>query len=146
MKPYIFIGLILLLVFNLTAEDNLKNPWKAGLLSLAIPGGGQLYNNAWFKFGTFAAAEGVFAGFAIYNHNKSEDYYSKYKQTLNEKYYDKYNDYYYKKQSNLWWLGITVFISTLDAYVDAHLYNFEMKKKKIHLMFDGEIISLRYNF
>lgn len=148
MKKIIVIIIIFsVFIVTLHSEEQVaKSPWIAGLLSLTVPGGGQLYNGSWAKFGTAVAIEGTLISMVLYHNKKSNDYYNKYENTLDENYYTKYNNNYYKKQNDLWWLGITVFISTLDAFVDAHLYNFEMEKKKIHLMFDGEILSFRYNF
>jgi hypothetical protein len=124
----------------------IKKPMKAAILSLLLPGGGQLYNEAYVKFGIIGVLEGGLIGLTLYHHFKGEDYYNKFLATEDEKYYDKYVDYYYQKQNDLWWLGVTIFLSTLDAYVDAHLYDFESEKKKIHLKFDGQTLGLEYRF
>ena len=142
----ILLSLFALNIYSDEIEIKEKNPWLAGALSLGLPGGGQAYNNAWIKFGAVVAIEGTFAGLALYHNDRSNHYYDKYKITLDESDYDKYSDYYYKKQSDLWWLGITIFVSTIDAYVDAHLYNYDLEKKKIHMMFDGKTVGLSYKF
>jgi hypothetical protein len=55
-------------------------------------------------------------------------------------------DYYNKRQSDFWWAGIVIFLSTIDAYVDAHLYDYEDTKQKIRLKFDENMLSLEYKF
>jgi uncharacterized protein DUF5683 len=146
MKKHFFLLLILILLGSIYAEENGKKPMKAAALSLFVPGGGQFYNEAYLKFGIVSVLEGGLIGLTLYHHFKAEDYYDKFEATADERYYSKYTDYYYKQQNDLWWLGVTVFLSTVDAYVDAHLYNFESEKRKIHLKFDGEMISLVYKF
>ena len=146
MKKFLILLIILLLAISAFAEERKKKPLKAAALSLFIPGGGQIYNEAYIKFGIVGALEGGLIGLTLYHHFKGEDYYDKYKATTDEKYFKKYTDYYYKKQNDLWWLGVTVFLSTLDAYIDAHLYNFESEKRKIHLKFDGDTIGFIYQF
>jgi len=147
MKKISILCLILMLALSCFAEEVLnKKPMKAAALSIFIPGGGQLYNEAYLKFGIIAALEGSLIGLTLYHHFKAEDYYTNYEATADELYYDKYTDYYYRKQNDLWWLGVTIFLSTIDAYVDAHLFNFEAEKRKIYLRFDGETLGLRYDF
>jgi len=142
--------LLLILILSFTnacfAQEKVKIPLKAAALSLFVPGGGQFYNESKIKFGIVCAIEGSLIGLTLYNHFKAEDYYNKYELTEDERYYDRYSDYYYKKQNDLWWLGVTIFLSTIDAYVDAHLYDFDDKKRDIHLKFDGQSLGIIYNF
>jgi len=146
MKKTTLMILILILTLTCFAQEIKKKPLKAAALSFIIPGGGQFYNESYLKFGLVCALEGSLIGLTIYHHFKGEDYYDKYKMTENEQDYNKYIDYYYKKQNDLWWLGVTIFLSTVDAYVDAHLFNFEEKKRDIHFKFDGKSIGFIYNF
>jgi len=146
MKKITLLIIIMVITFSCSALENGKKPLKAAALSFFAPGVGQLYNESYLKFGLVCAVETSLIGLTIYHHFKAEDYYNKYEMIENEEYYSKYSDYYYKKQNDLWWLGVTIFLSTVDAYVDAHLYNFEENKKKIHLKFDGQSIGFIYNF
>ena len=147
-KLLISIFLLMLLAFTFAEEEEIKvkKPFKAAVLSLFIPGGGQFYNGAYLKSTGVLVLETGMIGLAAYHHFKAEDYYDKYKISGNEYDYDNYLDYYYKRQSDLWWLGTVVFLSTIDAFVDAHLFNFEEKKNKIHLKFEDNVISLSYHF
>ena len=154
-------------VSNSKKQDNdhifkSKIPMKAAILSLFLPGGGQFYNESYWKASGVLALEGSLIGLTTYHHIISEEYYAEYKkykkkyiesgnqnqQYYNEyiKNYNKYVVYYNKRQSDFWWLCTVIFLSTLDAYVDAHLFNFEENKKKIHLKFENKMISLQYNF
>jgi hypothetical protein len=132
-------------VFSLQAQTE-KKPLKAAALSVLVPGGGQYYNEKKLKAAVVFSGEAILLGLSFYQHYKSEDYYDKYENTLEEMYYNKYLDYYYKKQNTLWWTGAAVFLSALDAYVDAHLFDFEETKQKIHLKFDQQMIGVSVNF
>ena len=147
-KLMISVFLIILFVhaFGEEVELKTKKPFKAAALSLCIPGGGQFYNGAYLKSTGVLMLESGMIGLAVYHHFKAEDYYDKYRISESENDYNDYLNYYYKRQSDLWWLGTVVFLSTIDAFVDAHLFNFEEKKNKIHLKFEDNVISLSYHF
>ena len=146
MNKLILLVLILFISSLIFAEEVTKKPFKAAALSFFIPGAGQLYNEAYLKSGIVIALEGSLIGLAMYHNSKAEYYYDKYKLTASEDQYNLYLDYYYKRQSDFWWVGVVVFLSTIDAFVDAHLFNFEEKKNKIHLKFEDNVISLSYSF
>lgn len=149
MRKLLILVFLILFSFHAFGEEvevKVKKPFKAAALSLFIPGGGQLYNGAYLKSIGVLALETSMIGLAAYHHFKAEDYYDKYRISDNEDDYNDYLDYYYKRQSDLWWLGAIVFLSTIDAFVDAHLFNFEEKKNKIHLKFEDNVISLSYRF
>ncbi len=139
MRKYLLIIIFLAFCSFIFADEVKKNPIKSATLSLFIPGAGQFYNEQFIKSGVIIALESSFAGLAIYHHLEAEKYYDK--GDLNN-----YDKYYYKKQNDLWWLGTIIFLSTIDAFVDAHLFDFEEKKKKIHLKFSNNALSLSYNF
>ncbi|MDP8267584.1 MAG: DUF5683 domain-containing protein [Candidatus Tenebribacter davisii] len=125
-----------------------KQPLKAAALSCLIPGGGQLYNRKFVKSGLVFAVEGSLIGLAAYHHLEAENSYDKYKVNpeLNSDYYNEYVKYYEKRQSDFFWIGTVIFLSAIDAFVDAHLFDFQDKKKKIHLKFEDNTVGLVYNF
>ncbi|MDO9578228.1 MAG: DUF5683 domain-containing protein [Candidatus Cloacimonadales bacterium] len=129
-----------------------KIPFKAAALSFFIPGGGQFYNENYLKSAAVFALEGSLIALAAYHYSESERYYDKSKDSLSytydqrRKYYGQYVNYYEKRQSDFWWLGTVIFLSTIDAYVDAHLFDYDDRKNKIHLKFENNMISLQYNF
>lgn len=147
MRKILFMLLLLLMIdFVEAREKKVKIPMQAAGLSLILPGGGQIYNQQYLKAGLIASLELAFAGRFVYHYLESEKYYQDYEKSLLQSDLDRYNDFYYKRQNDLWWLGITIFLSMIDAYVDAHLFDFEEKKKKIHLKFQDNELSLSYHF
>ena len=146
MNKFVLLVLILFISSLIFAEEVAKKPFKAAALSFFIPGAGQLYNEAYLKSGIVVALEGSLIGLAVYHNSKAEDYYDKYKLSGNEKDYNQYLNYYYKRQDNFWWIGVVIFLSSIDAFVDAHLFNFEERKNKIHLKFEDNVIGLSYSF
>ncbi|RLC47973.1 MAG: hypothetical protein DRH57_03075 [Candidatus Cloacimonadota bacterium] len=126
-----------------------KNPTKAMFLSLFIPGAGQFYNEQYWKAGTVFIVESTMLGFTIYNNHKMNEYYDKAKSATDEayhRYYQKYNDYYEKRQNMYWWLGGFTFLSIVDAFVNAHLYNYDEEKRKIELRFGENKAQIKYTF
>ena len=151
MKKVNIIFLIILISFPLISQEivyreAVKKPLKAAALSFFIPGAGQFYNESYWKCAAVVAIEGSLIGLYTYHFIKENDYYDKYEKTLDTKYYDKYTDYYNKRQNDLWWLGTAIFLSTLDVFVDAHLFNFEENRDKIHLKFEDKKLILSYRF
>jgi len=103
-----------------------KSPRGAMLRSLVVPGWGQFYNGKWFKGILIGGTEiGLIANAVIQNQ------YAVQAETELEK------EFYQENRSlSIWWLGAAILYSITDAFVDAHLYNFDdspnlsMKVKK----------------
>ena len=129
-----------------TLEEPERNATKAMLYSLLIPGGGQFYNKKYIKSAIEFTAETLLIGFTLHYHIKMNNAYEKYEQTQNQEDYNKYSNLYEKRQSMFWWLSALKFLSVIDSFVDAKLYNFDEKKKKIELRFEGNSVSLNYRF
>lgn len=92
-----------------------KNPTGAMLRSLALPGWGQWYNGKRFKAVVVAGVEvGLVVDAIVQNQlaAASEDFYSR--------------EFYRNNRSlAIWWLGAAILYSMADAYVDAHLFDFD---------------------
>lgn len=144
MKKLILILLICLMSFAVFGNE--KKPLKAAALSLLIPGGGQYYNESYVKFSVVALTETSLLGYSIFSRTRAERSYDDYLLSMNEADYNKYADYYADSQNGLWWTGTVVFLSVIDAYVDAHLFDFDEKKKSIHLKFEEDKMMLVWNF
>ncbi len=145
----LFIIIFLIVIFtSLLADEKIKKkqPLKAAALSCFFPGGGQLYNGKYLKSGFVLAVEGSFIGLAVYHHLEAEKFYDRYKVSLLETDYNEYVKYYERRQSDFFWIGTIIFLSAIDAYIDAHLYDFEEKKNKIHLKFEDNTVGLIYYF
>ena len=121
-----------------------KTPNGAMIRSLIFPGLGQWYNNKKFKAFVFFCAETGLLANAIYLNQqlvKSTDV--------------GYRNYYIENRNiSVWWLvGVTLF-SMADAFVDAHLADFDespilssLKIKPIIMKKDaGFEVSFSYNF
>jgi hypothetical protein len=144
--------LLLFLVFTLSSLwsfDSGKKPLKAMTLSLAIPGGGQFYNEAYYKAVFVFALESYFIGRTIYHHDRLNHYRERVSETsgAEEEFYQSLrNKYYRRRQNDFWWLGTIIFLSVVDGFVDAHLYNFQQEKEKVHILFDKEMIGIGIDF
>lgn len=146
----IVITIIALVCAGMVLGETTKNPNKAALYSAIFPGGGQLYNHAWWKAGAVVGVQSYLISAAIYNKDKQEDYKKLAENTTDQFqqqiYQSKSKTYRDKFNNDLWWIGITAGLSILDAYVDAHLYNFESEKEKILLHFSENGVVLQYKF
>ncbi|MCB5230217.1 MAG: DUF5683 domain-containing protein [Candidatus Cloacimonas sp.] len=126
-----------------------KNPTKAAVLSLAIPGGGQFYNEAYYKSVGVLSVQAFVISQTVYNHNLMVDYRDKMNSSEGEAkllYESKFNQMHRRRQNDFWWLGSIAFLSIVDAIVDAHLYNFEDKRDEVHILFGGNKIGIGINF
>jgi hypothetical protein len=154
MRKSAFITLVLLLLMLGTAfpcqAQRVPQPTRAMLYSALFPGGGQLYNRAWVKAGLVMGVQGWLISSAFYNDGKRDDYHSlaanasqaselAYYKAMEREYRDRVNN-------DIWWIGITAALSMVDAYVDAHLYDFEEQDRKLKLRFSESGLTLQYRF
>jgi Family of unknown function (DUF5683) len=123
-------------------RSDYPNPRKAALLGLVIPGGGQAYNQKWWKIPiVYAALGGV--GYVQYNNVTQFRYYrDNYifrvdgdSLTISDPRLIRLDDRTLKAnrdiaRQNLEYssviLGLTVLLSVTDAFVDAHMRNFDV--------------------
>lgn len=126
------------------------NPTHAMLYSAFIPGGGQFYNHAYVKAGIVIGVQGYLAGNTLYHNAKVQDFKKKLDSAedayLQQHYQDQIDEYRARRTSDIWWMSITAVLSVLDAYVDAHMMDFEAEKQKLHLRFQDEQLQLQYHF
>lgn len=111
-----------------------KSPWGAIWRSIVLPGWGQIYVEKYWKAPLFLAAYGTCIYLTIDNHIKfidAADIYDKAKQTnpndpmlpILKSRREFYRDN--RDQSAFFLLGVYI-ISAVDAYVGAHLYDFDV--------------------
>lgn len=101
-----------------------KSPWGAVLRSAIIPGLGQIYNESYWKVPVIWG----FAGWFIYNWTDLNKLYKDNKilyQQNNQSIYKLRRDFYRDQRDKFAiYLGLVYFLNLVDAYVDAHLFDF----------------------
>ena len=114
-----------------------KSPTTAVLLSAVIPGAGQFYNESYWKIPIIGGLVGYFGYEYFRNNNLYKDYRDDYAasqtelnpngdlnlKTLREFYRDQRDDF-------VWYFLIVYVINMVDAYVDAHLFDFDVSDDK----------------
>ena len=95
-----------------------SSPTGVMLRSLAVPGWGQASNGAWLKAALVAGGETAIAVSLVRDSRKLS------KLTADDPGYAAVFD---RRQREAWWLGGVVFLSMVDAYVDAHLKGFDVQ-------------------
>ena len=109
-----------------------KSPMGAMLRSAVLPGWGQFYNESYWKI---PIVWGVSAWF-IYLWNDRNDNYRFYKDLYNKSLLESSNGNsqyktardFYRDDRDLYaiYIGLTYFLNLIDAYVDAHLFDFDV--------------------
>ena len=145
------LGLALLLSFAIPCQGRSKpQPTRAMLYSAVLPGGGQIYTRAWVKAGLVIGVQGWLIGSAIHNDNQKDRFHdlaSSADQISDQAYFKAMETEYRNRFNNdIWWIGITTALSMVDAYVDAHLNDFDEQKDKLRLRFSTAGLSLQYRF
>jgi hypothetical protein len=111
-----------------------KSPGLAVLLSAILPGAGQFYNQSYWKIPIFTGLIGYFGYEYIINNNKFKDYRDQYDASITPE--NEFGDLnlkalreFYRNQRNdfLWYFMIVYVVNLVDAYVDAHLFDFDVK-------------------
>lgn len=107
-------------------STSVKSPGKALLFSF-VPGGGQLYNQSPWKAILFA---GVFSYFSYEYLNAENDYQA---DPLNGSLHRIRND-------KIWLMGLAWTLNIIDAYVEAHLWDFDQYEINDEALPDTDII------
>jgi hypothetical protein len=120
-----------------------KSPWGAVLRSAVIPGWGQFYNESYWKIPVVWG----FAGWFIYNWINTNDKYITnrdiYIQT-DEDIYRRRRDFYRDQRDNFAiYLALTYLLNLVDAYVDAHLFDFTVSEDYLTR---SPQLNIRFNF
>jgi hypothetical protein len=120
-----------------------KSPWGAVARSAIIPGLGQIYNESYWKAPVVWGIMGWFVYAWIDNNNKYIDYKNLYIQTGTSKYID-YRDFYRDQRDEFAiYIALTYFLNLVDAYVDAHLFDFSVGE---NYMTNTKMLNIRVNF
>lgn len=121
-----------------------KSPWLAVGLSAALPGAGQVYNEDYWKVPVIAGLAGYWVYEWVSLNNRYKDFQNQYNQSLitsppdgNTRLAEIRNFYHDERDKFAWYLGALYFVNLVDAYVGAHLYDFDVSPD---LTADGKIV------
>ena len=108
-----------------------KSPWGAVLRSAVLPGFGQFYNESYWKIPVIWGAGALLISGWVYNnnlYNDNKDLYTNTGQTI----YQYRRDFYRNQRDNFTiYLAVLYLLNLVDAYVDAHLYDFTVEEDLI---------------
>ncbi len=108
-----------------------KSPWGAVLRSAVLPGFGQFYNESYWKIPVIWGAGALLISGWVYNnnlYNDNKDLYTNTSQTI----YQYRRDFYRNQRDNFTiYLVVLYILNLVDAYVDAHLYDFTVEEDLI---------------
>lgn len=129
-----------------------KSPLKAVLLSAALPGLGQFYNESYWKLPIIALVGGYLGYEIVHQNNIFLDYRDQYiasqtpeNQNGNQQILTLRNFYKDQRDKFIFYFGIFYVVNLVDAYVDAHMYDFDVSDK-IQLGLQPSKINLKINF
>lgn len=122
------------------AEQWQPDPKKALWFSLALPGLGQIYNRSWWKTPLIYGGLGVSIWFIRENNQNYKDFRTAYSESFdpntsnelvakypNQESLKRIRDIYYKRyQLSIIATAAIYLMNGIEAYVDAHLKNFEI--------------------
>lgn len=120
-----------------------KSPWGAVLRSAIVPGWGQIYNESYWK----APVIWGITGWLVYGWIYSNKAYMRNRdifiQTGDERYIRVRDFYRDERDQFAIYMVLTYFLNLVDAYVDAHLFDFSIDEN----YFTGQkMYNLRINF
>jgi hypothetical protein len=115
-----------------------KSPTVAVLLSAVLPGTGQFYNHSYWKIPIIAGLSAYFGYEYFGNNNKFKDYRDKYDASVTpqnpfgDQDLKSLREFYRNQRDDFVWYFIIVYVVNLvDAYVDAHLFDFDVREEKL---------------
>jgi len=120
-----------------------KSPWGAVGRSAILPGWGQIYNESYWKAPVIWGVMGWFVYAWVDNNNNYIDYKDLYSQTGESKYLDYRNFYRDQRDEFAIYFVLTYFLNLIDAYVDAHLFDFNVGE---NYMTGTKMLNIRVNF
>jgi hypothetical protein len=131
-----------------------KSPWLAVGLSAAVPGAGQIYDESYWKAPVIWGTAGYWVYEWISLNNKYRDYRDRYgvsvaANTPNSTYLTLRDFYHDERDKFAWFLGGLYLLNLVDAYVGAHLYDFDVGPGLTRAGFPGEPgmhATIRYTF
>lgn len=109
-----------------------KSPWGAVARSAILPGWGQYYNESYWKVPIFLGALGGLVYGWFYYNDLYRDYRDLYSESLsdggsgNQAFLSQRNLHLDNRDLFAIYIGLVYFLNLVDAYVDAHLFDFSV--------------------
>ncbi|MBT8378616.1 MAG: hypothetical protein KJN64_05265 [Ignavibacteria bacterium] len=105
-----------------------KSPWGAVLRSAILPGFGQFYNESYWKIPVIWGIGALLVSGWVHNNGLYKENGDLFIQSGNETYRQR-RDFYRDQRDNFTiYLVITYLLNLVDAYVDAHLFDFDVEE------------------
>jgi hypothetical protein len=110
-----------------------KSPGGAVLRSALLPGLGQFYNESYWKIPVILGLGAYLVRGIIVEHSNYADYRDQYAASITTlepagnstlKYYREF--YRDNRDTYAWWFAVLYLVQIADAFVDAHLYDFDV--------------------
>jgi hypothetical protein len=139
------------------------SPVKAALMSIFLPGLGQVYNKKYWKVPIIYAGLGVMTYFIVFNAQEYSTYKNAYIESVNNDSTGQYQDLvkkytpqdllnareYYRRNLEISCIvtGVWYILNIVDAAVDAHLFTYNISKDislKIDPVFLGPVMSRKF--
>lgn len=114
-----------------------KSPTGAAIRSAIVPGLGQFYNESYWKIPVVLGL----TGFLAYGYFKESDSYATYRDLYaasitasnpsGELVWKNYREFYRgRRDTYAWWFLVSYLLQIADAYIDAHLYDFDVSDER----------------
>ena len=131
-----------------------KSPWLAVGLSAIFPGIGQVCNRSYWKLPIIGLVAGYLGYEIFYNNSKFLNYRDLYANSQTQqnpngdiRYKNLRESYRDNRDQFILYFGLFYLINIADAYVDAHLFDFDVSDKiKLGMKFYGTGARLNLNF
>ncbi|MCP4580288.1 MAG: hypothetical protein GY839_01625 [candidate division Zixibacteria bacterium] len=137
-------------------EKKIRKPWPTGalMLSAAIPGGGQFYNRKYIKTILYGGTEAYLLWYVRWRWKQMDEHWRNVvnaeNDTIKTRQFSLYEQRRDSRNVHLWLTALVVFVSMFDAYVDAHLADFDQTDKAFEVYVAPEAdriqLGLVYNF
>ena len=98
---------------------------QALLASAAYPGLGQLLNGTEVKAAVVGATGAFLAARLLLEDRWTRHSLRRYRETGEQDYFDEYSEHFDRRQTLMWWAIVAALYGLADAYVDAHLADFD---------------------
>lgn len=121
-----------------------KSAWGAVLRSAILPGFGQFYNESFWKIPVVWGALGYLSYLWIDSNNNYKKYRDLFTANQNNASYLSLREFYKDQRDlNAVFIGLAYFLNLVDAYVDAHLFDFNVTEE---MQLNSFYLSLKIRF